>query len=159
MKRAVEIMNIFVLAWTVCCCCVEQTTAEELVQVASEYGTVQDVRLIVDKFTGRSKGYGFLTFGSAAEAEAAISGMASKELGGRQLHVNAVEPKPARFNRGGGGGFRSGGGRPGGFRNNNGFRRNNFNNNYDNGRFVRDSVNDGGDWNAHSADEDLGFQE
>lgn len=75
----------------------------------AEHGAVHNVTVIMDRATGRSKGFGFVEMGSDAEAQAAISAMDGHELGGRTVRV--AEAK-AESNRGGGGGFR--GGRRGG---------------------------------------------
>ncbi|MBU0755546.1 MAG: RNA-binding protein [Planctomycetes bacterium] len=78
-----------------------------LEQLFSEYGTVDSAKVIMDRDTGRSKGFGFVEMGSDDEAKAAISGLDGKECGGRNIKVNEAKP---RENRGGGGG---GGGRGG----------------------------------------------
>lgn len=75
---------------------------DEIRQVFSEYGTVVDVRLISDRATGRSKGFGFVEMSSADEANKAVEGMHGKELQGRNLVVNVARPKAPRPPMGGG---------------------------------------------------------
>jgi len=72
----------------------------ELRQMFEAFGTVQSVQVIMDRDTGRSKGFGFVEMGSDAEAQAAIAGLGGKEVGGRSLTVNEAKP---REDRGGGG--------------------------------------------------------
>jgi RNA recognition motif-containing protein len=78
----------------------------------AEFGTVQSAQVIMDRDTGRSKGFGFVEMGSDQEAQAAIAGMNGKQMGGRSLTVNEARPKEDR----GGGGGRSSGGYGGGGR-------------------------------------------
>jgi RNA recognition motif-containing protein len=75
------------------------------------HGTVASAQVIIDRDTGRSKGFGFVEMGSDEEAQAAISAMHGAEIGGRTLTVNEARPKPDAGRGGGGGGF---GGRGGG---------------------------------------------
>jgi RNA recognition motif-containing protein len=97
---------------------------EDLQQSFSEYGSVSSAKVMMERDTGRSKGFGFVEMGSDAEAQAAIEGMNGQSLGGRSLVVNEARPMEARpprtggFGgpRGGGGGFGGGGGGDGGFR-------------------------------------------
>jgi RNA recognition motif-containing protein len=77
-----------------------------LEQMFAAYGTVQSAQVIMDRDTGRSKGFGFVEMGSDQEAQAAIAGLSGKQMGGRSLIVNEAKPKE--------GGGRSGGGRSGG---------------------------------------------
>jgi RNA recognition motif-containing protein len=87
------------------------TTEDELRQCFEEFGQVTEVRLITDKFSGESRGFGFVEMPSKDEAEKAIEAMNGKELLGRVLNVNEAQPKTDR----GGGGRRGGfGGRGGG---------------------------------------------
>ncbi|MBU0755143.1 MAG: RNA-binding protein [Planctomycetes bacterium] len=83
-----------------------------LEQLFSDYGTVDSAKVIIDRDTNRSKGFGFVEMGNDAEAKAAITALDGKECGGRNLKVNEAKP---RENRGGGGGGRGGfgGGRGG----------------------------------------------
>jgi RNA recognition motif-containing protein len=84
---------------------------ESLHQSFSQYGTVTSAKVMMDRDTGRSKGFGFVEMGSDAEAQAAINGMNGQTLEGRAIVVNEARPReerPGGF--GGGGGGRSGGG-------------------------------------------------
>jgi RNA recognition motif-containing protein len=81
----------------------------------AQFGTVTSAKVMMDRETGRSKGFGFVEMGSDAEAQAAINGMNGQALDGRPLVVNEARPReerPGGF--GGGGGSRSGGGGYGG---------------------------------------------
>lgn len=91
----------------------------DLEQVFAPFGTVTSARVMMERDTGRSKGFGFVEMGSDAEAQAAVQGMNGQPLGGRSLIVNEarpMEPRPPRSGGfGGGGGYRNeGGGREGG---------------------------------------------
>src|ERR1035438_8047058 len=77
------------------------------------HGTVQSVQIIMDRDTGRSKGFGFVEMGSPQEAQAAIDGLNGKEVNGRQLTVNEARPREDRGGGGGGGRGGFGGGRGG----------------------------------------------
>jgi RNA recognition motif-containing protein len=89
-----------------------ETTDADLETLFAAYGTVQSVQLILDRDTGRSKGFGFVEMGSEQEAQAAIAGLSGKQVGGRSLTVNDARP---REDRGGGrGGYGGGGGGRGG---------------------------------------------
>lgn len=90
-----------------------QTDSSELQQIFGQFGTVEQAEVIADRETGRSKGFGFVTFSTDEEAAAAIEAMNGKDHGGRALTVNEAKPKE---NRGGGfgGGGGGGGGRRGG---------------------------------------------
>jgi len=90
-----------------------ETTEDELRQAFAEFGQVTEVRLIMDKFSGESKGFGFVEMPSKAEAEKAIEAMNGKDFMGRTLNVNEARPK---VDRGGGGGRRGGFGGGGGDR-------------------------------------------
>jgi RNA recognition motif-containing protein len=96
------------------------TDDEALRDAFSEFGDVSDVKVITDRETGRSRGFGFVTFANAAEAKAAISSMDGTTLDGRTINVNEAQD---RRDDGGGsrGGDRSGrtGGDRGGRRDNN----------------------------------------
>lgn len=90
------------------------TTESELRDLFSQHGTVADVFVAMDKFSGRSRGFAFVTMGNAEEAKAATSALHGRNVGGRDLTVNEARPReerPARsFGGGGGGGGRSFGG-------------------------------------------------
>jgi RNA recognition motif-containing protein len=88
------------------------TTSSELEQLFAEFGSVQSAEVIMDRDTGRSKGFGFVEMGTDAEAAAAIEGLNLKEHDGRALAVNEARPREDR--RGGGGGGRGGRGGYGG---------------------------------------------
>jgi len=90
---------------------------EDLRQSFSEFGAVTSAKVMMERDTGRSKGFGFVEMGSDAEAQAAISGMNGQSLGGRSVTVNEARPmeaRPPRTGGYGGGGDRSGGGGYGG---------------------------------------------
>jgi RNA recognition motif-containing protein len=96
-------------------------TDSTLQQIFSAHGTVQSAQVIMDRDTGRSKGFGFVEMGSDAEAQAAIAALNGKEVEGRSLTVNEARPKPeggggGRGGYGGGRGGRGGGGGGGGRR-------------------------------------------
>ena len=106
---------------------------EDLQQACAAHGTVSSAQVMMERDTGRSKGFGFVEMGSDAEAQAAINGMNGQQYGGRGLVVNEarpMEPRPPRsggfgggagggggggYGGGGGGGSRSGGGGGGGY--------------------------------------------
>ena len=90
-------------------------TEQQLNEVFGAHGTVASVRIISDKFTGQSRGFGFVEMSSDAEAKAAITALNGTDMGGRTLTVNEAKPMEQRSG-GGGGGFGGGGGRPGGKR-------------------------------------------
>ena len=95
----------------------------DLQQAFSQFGTVASAKVMMERDTGRSKGFGFVEMGSDAEAQAAIEGMNGQSLGGRSLVVNEARPMEARPPRTGGfGGPRGGGGGYGGGGNEGGFR-------------------------------------
>lgn len=84
------------------------TTDEELRQAFEEFGQVSSATIIKDKFSGESRGFGFVEMPSKEEAAKAMEELNGNELGGRTLTVNEARPRTDR--RGGGGGGRSGGG-------------------------------------------------
>jgi RNA recognition motif-containing protein len=86
----------------------------DLKSAFEQFGQVTEVRLIMDKFSGKSKGFGFIEMPSKDEAEKAIEEMNGKEFMGRTLNVNVAKPKTDRRGGGGRGGF--GGNRDGGRR-------------------------------------------
>jgi RNA recognition motif-containing protein len=92
------------------------TTSEDLQQLCSEHGSVVSAQVIMDRESGRSKGFGFVEMGTDEEAQAAISALNGRAVGGRNLRVNESIPQAPRsggFGGGGGGGGGAGGG--GGF--------------------------------------------
>jgi RNA recognition motif-containing protein len=89
------------------------TAEEDLRQAFEAFGAVSKATVITDKFSGESKGFGFVEMANKTEAMAAITGMNGKELHGRTLNVSEARPRESRPGGGGGGG-RPGGGRPGG---------------------------------------------
>src|SRR5689334_7435701 len=82
-----------------------------LSQMFEPFGSVQSAQVIMDRDTGRSKGFGFVEMGSDQEAQAAIQGLNGKDVDGRALTVNEARPKPE--GGGGRGGYGGGGGRGG----------------------------------------------
>ena len=89
---------------------------EDLQQAFAAHGSVSSAKVMMERDTGRSKGFGFVEMGSDAEAQAAINGMNGQQFGGRGLVVNEarpMEPRPPRT--GGGGGYGGGGGGGGGY--------------------------------------------
>ncbi len=89
-----------------------EATENDLRTAFEAYGQIQSATIIKDKYTGDSKGFGFVEMPSQQEAQAAIDGLNEKELKGRTITVN--EARPRTENRGGGGGFGGGGGGFGG---------------------------------------------
>jgi RNA recognition motif-containing protein len=89
----------------------------DLDKLFAEHGTVQSAQVIMDRDTGRSKGFGFVEMGSDTEAQAAIQALHGKELDGRALTVNEAKPREdrggGRGGSGGRGGYGGGGGRGG----------------------------------------------
>lgn len=86
-------------------------TDATLEQLFAEFGTVESAQIIMDRDTGRSKGFGFVEMASDSEASAAIDGLDRQEVDGRVINVNEARP---RTDRGGGGGGGGRGGRGGG---------------------------------------------
>jgi RNA recognition motif-containing protein len=117
-------MNIYVgnLSWSM--------TDEDLNGLFAQYGNVGSAKILKDKMSGRSKGFGFVEMDDDAEARAAIEGLHDSEIQGRKLVVNESQPRPegsgfkkrsfgtggggGGFRKSGGGGFGGGGGRSGG---------------------------------------------
>jgi RNA recognition motif-containing protein len=99
---------------------------DDLQQSFGAFGNVTSAKVMMERDTGRSKGFGFVEMGSDAEAQQAIAGMNGQSLGGRSLVVNEARPMEARPPRSGGGGFgggrRDGGGGGYGGGNDGGFR-------------------------------------
>lgn len=88
-------MNIYIgnLSYT--------ATEDDLRRAFSTYGTVESVRIIMDRATGRSKGFGFVGMNDDAEGKAAIEGMNGAEIAGRKIRADEARPREG----GGGGGF------------------------------------------------------
>jgi RNA recognition motif-containing protein len=94
-------------------------TDSTLLQMFEPHGTVQSAQIIMDRETGRSKGFGFVEMGSDQEAQAAIAALNGKEVDGRSLTVNEAKPRA----EGGGGGRGGSGGSRGGYGGGGGGRR------------------------------------
>ena len=88
---------------------------EDLQQAFAPHGNVTSAKVMMERDTGRSKGFGFVEMGSDAEAQAAISGVNGQQYGGRGLVVNEARPMEPRPPRSGGGGFGGGAGGGGGY--------------------------------------------
>ncbi|MBN1557495.1 MAG: RNA-binding protein [Lentisphaerae bacterium] len=88
-----------------------QVDDQKLQELFAQHGTVTSARVIVDKFSGESKGFGFVEMPDKAQAEAAIQATNDQDFMGRNLRVNESQPKPRGGAGGGGGGKRGGGGR------------------------------------------------
>ncbi|MCE9529662.1 MAG: RNA-binding protein [Planctomycetes bacterium] len=84
------------------------TTDEDLRQAFAQYGTVVKAQVIMDRETGRSRGFGFVEMGDGAED--AVNAMNGAQFGGRTLTVNEAKPREPRAGGGGGGGYGGGGG-------------------------------------------------
>ncbi len=81
-------------------------SSSDLEALLSPHGTVESAQVIMDRDTGRSKGFGFVEMGSDSEAQAAISALDGQDQGGRALKVNEAKPREPRSGGGGGGGRR-----------------------------------------------------
>ena len=92
------------------------TTSDGLREFFTQCGTVTSATVITDRFSGQSRGFGFVEMGTAEEAQNAISQLNGRELDGRRITVEISNPQGSRPGGGGGGGGRPGGGRPGGGR-------------------------------------------
>jgi len=79
-------------------------TDEQLEDLFAAHGTVQSAKVISDKFTGKSRGFGFVEMSSADEAQTAISALNGTQLDGRTITVNEARQREQRSDRGGGGG-------------------------------------------------------
>ena len=86
-----------------------QTTEDELRDLFAEFGDVVSAKLIVDKFTGQSKGFGFVEMSNNSEAQKAMDELNGRDVNGRNITVNQARPRQDR-SRGGGGGRGYGGG-------------------------------------------------
>jgi cold-inducible RNA-binding protein len=82
------------------------TTENDLNDAFAAHGTVTETNLMMDRMSGRPRGFGFVTMGSAAEAQTAIDALNGKEMDGRALTVNIAKPREDRTGGGGGGGGR-----------------------------------------------------
>ncbi len=93
-----------------------ETTEDDLKQAFEAFGQVESANIIKDRFTGESRGFGFVDMPSKSEAQAAITDMNGKDLKGRTINVNEARPRTEGHRGGGGrsGGFGGGGGRRGG---------------------------------------------
>lgn len=111
------------------------TTEDELKEMFSKVGELESCTIITDKYTGQSKGFGFIEFKKDEDATKAIETLNDTELGGRRINVAEAKPMEKREDRGGFGGGR-GGDRRGGFGNDRGGGR---------GGFSRDRNSRGGD--------------
>jgi cold-inducible RNA-binding protein len=76
-------------------------TEQELSDLFAQHGVVASARIITDKFTGQSRGFGFVEMSSDSEAQAAISALNGSQMGGRSLTVNEARPQEARAGSGG----------------------------------------------------------
>jgi RNA recognition motif-containing protein len=89
-------------------------TDSQLTTLFATHGTVESARVVTDKFTGQSRGFGFVEMSSSEEATAAITALNGSQMDGRTLTVNEAKPMEPRSGGGRSGGGRSGGGRFGG---------------------------------------------
>src|SRR5262249_56902086 len=87
------------------------TTEEQLRALFTPFGEPESARLITDRDSGRSKGFGFVEFADSGQANAAMSSLNGKEIGGRALTVNEARPRNEGSDNRGGGGYRGRGGR------------------------------------------------
>lgn len=97
-------MNIFVAKLNF------DTRESDLQDAFEAYGEVDSVKIIMDKFTGKSKGFGFVEMPNDSEGQDAINGLNDTEVDGRTIVVKKAEPRERRDSRGGGGGGYGGGG-------------------------------------------------
>ncbi len=74
------------------------TTEEDLRGLFATYGTIESLNIIMDRMSGRPKGFGFVEMSTEAEARAAISGLNTREVDGRQIKVNVANDRPPRGN-------------------------------------------------------------
>ena len=96
------------------------TTENDLQDTCAAHGTVTEANLMMDRVSGRPRGFGFITMSTPEEAQAAIAALNGKNIDGRELTVNIAKPREERSGGGGGGGGRrefGGGGGGGGGRN------------------------------------------
>ena len=85
----------------------------DLQQAFGQFGSVTSAKVMIDRESGRSKGFGFVEMGDELQAQAAISGLNGQPFGGRNIVVNEARPMEARPPRSSGGGYEGGGGRSG----------------------------------------------
>lgn len=128
-------MNLYVgnLSWTM--------TEDDLRTLFEQYGTVASIKIVKDRETGRSKGFGFVEMENDTEAQNALSSLYDKEIQGRKIVINEAQERPAKpsggggFKKrgfgGGGGGYNKGGG-GGGYRDRDrgGYNKRDYNNDY-----------------------------
>lgn len=93
-----------------------RATDQDLRDVFAEYGEVISARVIMDRETGRSRGFGFVEMSSSEEGAQAVEAINGSDWDGRELRVNEARPREPRGGGGGGGGYRRGGGGGGGDR-------------------------------------------
>src|SRR5215470_4491384 len=86
------------------------TTENQLQDLFSQHGPVTSVDLIMDKFSGRPRGFGFVTMETQEGAQSAVQALNGTDFGGRPMTVNEARPREERGGGGGGGGYRGGGG-------------------------------------------------
>ena len=84
-----------------------ESTENDLQDLFEQHGTVNEVHLMMDRMTGKSRGFAFVTMNDDAQANAAMSALNGRELNGRTLTVNEARPREERPSGGGGGGKRS----------------------------------------------------
>ena len=90
-------------------------TQDKLKEIFSPFGEVSEATLVIDKYSGRSRGFGFVSFSDDAAADKAIADMNGKDIEGRPIKVSEAKPmEPRTERRGGGGGYGGGGGGCGG---------------------------------------------
>jgi RNA recognition motif-containing protein len=82
------------------------STEDDIRDAFAAYGTVTSVNIVMDRDTGRPRGFAFVEMGSDGEAQAAMQGLDGQDLGGRSLKVNVAKPREPRGGGGGGGGGR-----------------------------------------------------
>jgi RNA recognition motif-containing protein len=92
-----------------------ETTENDLQDAFAAHGTVTETNLMMDRVSGRPRGFGFVTMSSPEEAQKAIAVLNGSQLGGRALTVNVAKPREERAPGGGGGGRREYGGSGGGY--------------------------------------------
>jgi RNA recognition motif-containing protein len=89
-----------------------QCTQDDLVALFSQYGAVARAQVVMDRETGRSRGFGFVEMPVEDEANKAVESLNAQQYNGRPLTVNVAKPRESRSGGGGGGGYGGGGGRP-----------------------------------------------